>query len=78
MSTCDLFPIPKSTLVKPGVEGLFNDNPELSSIGTKEQYSQYLNSIFPDSKVKDIVYHGTEDKFDKFDMNAITRYIQGD
>jgi hypothetical protein len=24
-----------------------------------QQYSQYLNSIFPDSKVKDIVYHGT-------------------
>lgn len=23
-----------------------------------QQYSQYLNSIFPDSKVKDIVYHG--------------------
>ena len=25
----------------------------------QQLYSQYLNSIFPDSKVKDIVYHGT-------------------
>lgn len=32
-----------------------------------EQYSQYLDTIFPDSKVKDIVYHGTtKGKFDKF------------
>jgi hypothetical protein len=29
-------------------------------------YSQYLDSIFPDSKVKDIVYHGTKQKFEKF------------
>ena len=62
--------------VKPGVKELFNINPELSEIGTAEQYSAYLDSIFPDSKVKDIVYHGTKGfdssgrekpKFDKFD-----------
>jgi len=57
---------PSFDSVKPGVEGLFNDNPELSSIGTKEEYSQYLNSIFPDSKVKDIVYHSSKNKFDNF------------
>ena len=43
--------------IKPGVEELFESNPELASIGTAEQYSQYLDSVFPDSKVKDIVYH---------------------
>jgi hypothetical protein len=43
--------------VKEGVEDLFNSNPELAAIGTQEQYSQYLDTIFPDSKVKDIVYH---------------------
>ena len=33
----------------------------------QELYSQYLDSIFPDSKVKDIVYHYTDaKKFDKF------------
>lgn len=34
-------------------------NTELNTIGTEEQYSQYLNTIFPDSKIKDIVYHGS-------------------
>ena len=29
-------------------------------------YSQYLDTIFPDSKVKDIVYHGTDKQFEKF------------
>jgi hypothetical protein len=46
---------------KKGVKELFNSNPELASIGTLEQYSQYLDTIFPDSKVKDIVYRGAED-----------------
>jgi len=42
------------------IQDIFNENPELSKIGTVEQYSQYLDTIFPDSKVKDIVYHGTK------------------
>ena len=46
--------------VKEGVKELFNSNPELSNIGTQEQYSQYLDTVFPDSKVKDIVYRGAE------------------
>jgi len=29
-------------------------------------YSQYLDTIFPDSKVKDIVYHGSDEVFDSF------------
>ena len=32
----------------------------------KQLYSQYLDTIFPDSKVKDIVYAGSKEKFDKF------------
>jgi predicted kinase len=32
----------------------------------QQQYSAYLDTIFPDSKVKDIVYHGTNKEFDKF------------
>ncbi len=31
-----------------------------------QQYSQYLNSVFPDSKVRDIVYHGSDTTFDGF------------
>lgn len=31
-----------------------------------EIYSQYLSTIFPNSQVKDIVYHGTNAKFEQF------------
>ena len=41
-----------------GVNFVFEQNPELQKIGTKEQYSKYLENIFPKSKVKNIVYHG--------------------
>jgi predicted NAD-dependent protein-ADP-ribosyltransferase YbiA (DUF1768 family) len=57
--------------IKLGVEELFNSNSELSSIGTPQQYSQYLNTIFPDSQVKDIVYHGTLNKFEFFDKSNL-------
>lgn len=42
---------------KEGIDFVFEQSPELISIGTQEQYAQYLDTIFPDSKVKDIVYH---------------------
>lgn len=66
--------------VKPGVDFVYTATPELAEIGTQEQYTQYLDTIFPDSKVKDIVYHGTKNydssgkekpKFDKFDKSFI-------
>ena len=47
------------TPIKEGVNSIFEENSELSQIGTQQQYSQYLNTIFPNSKVKDIVYHGS-------------------
>ena len=49
-----------STSVKEGVSELFESNPELANIGTQEQYSKYLNSVFPQSKVKDILYRGSQ------------------
>ena len=42
-----------------GIDYVFSQSPELASIGTKAQYLEYLSTIFPNSKVKDIVYHGT-------------------
>ena len=61
----------KEPEIKQGVSELFESNPELANIGTPEQYSQYLDTIFPDSKVKDIVYHGTKSKsrLEIFDEN---------
>lgn len=43
----------------------------------QQLYSQYLDTVFPDSKVKDIVYHGTNKKFDKFDKNFLSKYDVG-
>ena len=48
------------------IEQIFRSNPELGEVGTMEQYSQYLDTIFPDSKVKDIVYHSSPNKIEKF------------
>lgn len=58
--------------IKYGVDFVFKQNPELEKIGTKEQYSEYLETIFPESKVRNILYHGgsenlKEDNF-KFDI----------
>ena len=75
-------PVEKETNIeiKEGVEEVFEQNPELVNIGTQKQYSQYLDTVFPDSKVKDIVYHGTKGydlsgkekpTFDKFDKTFI-------
>lgn len=50
---------PSATVVKEGVSELFKSNPELANIGTQDQYSQYLDSIFPNSKVKEVLYHMT-------------------
>lgn len=51
------------------VRFIFEINPELSVIGTSEQYLQYIESIFPESKKQEVVYHGTN-KFegDEFDI----------
>ena len=55
--------IPAESIIgtKSGVQEVFKINPELSSIGTPEQYSEYIESVFPDSSVKDIVYHVNRD-----------------
>ena len=41
-----------------GISLAFKQNPELAKVGTQKQYSAYLDTVFPNSKVKDIVYHG--------------------
>ena len=41
---------PAATEVSEGVSETFKFYPELSEIGTQAQYSQYLKSIFPDTK----------------------------
>lgn len=41
-------------MIEPGVSELFEQNFELASISTPEQYSQYLDLIFSNSKVEEI------------------------
>ena len=41
----------------------FNDKQKQQAL---QLYSQYLDTIFPDSQVKDIVYHGSDTTFDGF------------
>ena len=45
---------PQGVDTKKGVNFVFEQSPELAQIGTPEQYSQYLDTIFPDSKVAEI------------------------
>jgi hypothetical protein len=50
---------------------LYKNHPELSKIGTPEQYSNYISTIFPNSVVKDIFYHRSPENFDNFDKSKI-------
>ena len=54
---------------KPGIEEVFESNPELASIGNEEQYSQYLNT-----KDTPIVYHGSPNYFEEFDKSKLGTY----
>lgn len=46
---------------------LYQNYPILSEIGSPQEYLQYINLIFPNSKVKEILYHGSNvENIDKF------------
>jgi predicted SprT family Zn-dependent metalloprotease len=63
---------------KTGVQELFDSTPDLASIGTPAQYSAYLETIFPDSKVKDILYHGSDNPtLEKFEPRVSDQYGKG-
>lgn len=59
----------EKTEIKKGVDFVFEQNPQLTQIGSKEQYSEYLDTIFPESKTKGIVYHQTPNDFSDFDVS---------
>jgi len=61
--------------IKPAVEEVFNSTSELASIGTPQQYSQYVSNVFPESKVKDIVYHSSPNKIEKFRDSLFGTYF---
>ena len=45
------------------VDFLFEINPELSKIGTKSEYEEYIKTIFPNSISNSIYWHGTDSDF---------------
>lgn len=51
------------------IKYVFQENPELRKIGTETQYSKYLKTIFPNSEIKNIVYHHSYEKIEKFKNN---------
>lgn len=53
----------------PVLKNVHNNNSELSNIGSEQEYDKYIKNVFPESKIKDVVYHGTNDQFDKFDIS---------
>ena len=46
--------------IKLGVSELFEANPELAKIGTQEQYSKYLDTIFP-NYINNFAYEAVEE-----------------
>lgn len=59
------------------IDFLFEQNKELSEIGSKEQYIEYLKTIFPESKVSEIVYHSTNQNFENFDKDKAGSRVEG-
>ncbi len=65
----------KKDKIKDGVGYVFAMHPKLSDIGTPSQYSKYLDSIYPSSKFKNIVFHGSlKGKFEKMDKQYYMTY----
>lgn len=59
------------------IDFLFEQNKELSLIGSKEQYVEYLKTIFPESNLKEIVYHSTNKNFEDFDKDKVGSRVEG-
>lgn len=61
----------KDRSIKKGADLVFQLNPELNTVGSCEQYSKYLETIFPQSEIKKILWHAAFEKFNKFDCSLI-------
>lgn len=58
------------------VKLLFETERDLATNGTPEQYYQYLDTIFPETCIPDILYHGTRNgKFDTFKTTGSTDHV---
>lgn len=48
---------------KGAIDYIYNLHPELNSIGTKDDYLKYIRTIYPNSLVTDIYWHGSDSDF---------------
>ena len=62
-----------ATDMKSDIEFLYKLHPELSKIGTQEEYSKYISNILANSQVKQIVYHRTKNNFYQFRKDMINK-----
>lgn len=58
------------------INNIFEKNPELKKVGKKVDYYNYLKTIFPESEVKDIVYHGSlsNENFDGYSLEKSKKF----
>jgi hypothetical protein len=56
---------------------VYSKCPELREVGSKKEYSNYLEKVFPDSQIKDVVYHDTDNDFDIFDKDKMGSFDSG-
>lgn len=49
------------------VKNIYESDSKIKEVGTEEEFNDYSKAIFPDSKVKDVVYHGTNNDFKTFE-----------
>jgi hypothetical protein len=61
----------KTEVVQPKADSVvggdvYKNNSELSKIGTEQEYSDYIKSVFPNSKEKGVFYHSSPNKIEKF------------
>lgn len=54
------------------VNHIFETTPELGKIGSQKEYAEYLNTIFPNSKVKEILFRLTQKGLDKLPASEET------
>ncbi|MEX0313537.1 MAG: hypothetical protein AB3N18_05125, partial [Allomuricauda sp.] len=61
--------LPRKRTVEQDINQIYKESKDLTDIGTKQQYKEYIKSIFPNSKVPNIVYHGSHNDFQKFESS---------
>jgi hypothetical protein len=66
----EISPIEKGTYKNDSeVKYVHENNIELQETGTKEQYADYLETIFPNNKNKEILYHSGGEMYNEFDTH---------